>query len=236
MSVDLANQDIEPSPVAWYDVLEEDCLPVAVKRPRKRRPADDGLREAARRPQPDTEDDFNALIQQADGEYANRYTREPPGERYVYAQRGPLENSAVKVGSHTGSLKKLFSRYVTYSGDGQEFKVVKVEPTMARLLERDFHKKLTDEGLHESHELFEPKAWDRFDDLAISLINGQVTIQYMARFGGNLEITDLPNRKQECHTLSVHHLHELITLLESDHTEEALSLLRTLTNAVDQSE
>lgn len=204
---------------------------------RRRRPAvPDASIAQSRVRQPDTEDDFNALIQQADAEYANRYTRYPSNERYVYAQRGPQENSAVKVGSHTGSLKKLFSRYVTYSGDGQEFKVVKVQATMARLLERDFHKKLTDEGLHESHELFEPKAWDRFDDLAISLINGQVTIQYMARFGGNLEITDLQSPASDRHTLTGQDVRELITLLEENDTHKALLLLRTLTNVINSSE
>lgn len=94
-------------------------------------------------------------------------------------------------------------------------------------MERRFQKTLLDEGLHESHELFEPDAWKSFDKIAYNAIGENVTIQYMARLNGKLVINDLPHTNTTSHSLTDYDVRDLILLLENDDVRTALSLLRS---------
>lgn len=90
----------------------------------------------------------------------------PIPEAYVYAHRNPrLPDSPVKIGSHTGNLKRLWSRYLTYAGTMQEFKVIAVKEKEVRCFERAIQLLLERDGLWIENELFLPGAWEGFDSV-----------------------------------------------------------------------
>lgn len=90
----------------------------------------------------------------------------PIPEAYVYAHRNPrLPDSPVKIGSHTGNLKRLWSRYLTYAGTMQEFKVIAVKEKEVRCFERAIQLLLERDGLWIENELFLPGAWEAFDSV-----------------------------------------------------------------------
>lgn len=87
-------------------------------------------------------------------------------EAYIYAQTPISKNSKVKIGSHKGSVKKLWSRYGTYHGTDQLIKVIRVEPEKALIFERFIQAKLQRCGVWKEKELFDKKAWILFDRIA----------------------------------------------------------------------
>lgn len=98
-------------------------------------------------------------------------------EAYIYAQRPLAADSKVKIGAHTGSKEKLFSRYKTYHGSEQELKIARVEANVLLSFEKFVHQKLKRDGLHIEYELFEPKAWGKFDEYAKLCISPEFTIE-----------------------------------------------------------
>ena len=83
---------------------------------------------------------------------------------FVYAHRAfHTAHTPIKIGSHTGSLKRLWSRYNTYHGQSQEFKVIEVKQKEVRGFERAIQLLLEREGLWREYELFDEKAWDVFE-------------------------------------------------------------------------
>ena len=85
-------------------------------------------------------------------------------EAYIYAHRNSrIPDSPIKVGYHTGDLKRLWSRYKIYNGSTQEFKAIAVKEKEARWFERSIQLLLEREGLWIENELFLSNAWDAFD-------------------------------------------------------------------------
>ena len=88
-------------------------------------------------------------------------------EAYVYIQRCTDQaDGHCKVGSHTGTPQKLWSRYKTYCGSNQEFKLTRTEPKYVKSYEKFVQIRLEQAGLHVENERFRSESWAQFDALA----------------------------------------------------------------------
>ena len=121
-------------------------------------------------------------------------------EAYIYAQR-PLQDAParVKVGSHTGAPEKLWSRYATYHGTQQEFKLCRVEACAVQAFERYVQAHLRREGHWIENELFLAKAWDAFDALARQCILKPYVLLHVSKHQRDFHIkpvalTPVPSR------------------------------------------
>lgn len=109
-------------------------------------------------------------------------------DAYVYTHRTPGNPDRVKVGAHTGTPEKLWSRYATYHGSSQEFKLVKVEASAVVIFERFIQTHLKRNGLWIENEIFGACAWQEFDHHAQSCILPATSMVEMSKRDGVMSI------------------------------------------------
>lgn len=109
---------------------------------------------------------------------------------YVYCQRGLWSpDTPVKIGSHTGSLAKLWSRYKTTNGINQELKVIEVKVKEVRAFEKAIQLFFEREGYWLELELFKSSAWDHFDRIAQPYMLPKTCISHLFKKVGSGERT-----------------------------------------------
>lgn len=100
-------------------------------------------------------------------QHSPQINEEADSKAYVYCHRGLYSpDTPVKIGSHTGTLARLWSRYKTTTGMNQELKIIEVKVKEVRTLEKAIQLLLEREGYWLELELFRPPAWEEFDRIA----------------------------------------------------------------------
>ena len=113
-------------------------------------------------------------------------------EAYVYIHRSTTQtDGSTKVGSHTGTLQKLWARYKTYTGSQQEFKVFATHPDDVVATERYIQSQLDQNGLWLENERFKPQAWTAFDMHARECLQSDDTMKSVQLSDKMLTVTDI---------------------------------------------